>query len=230
MKHRRVSKWMLNSLFAVVVLVSGYFIWPGSRVASITVTGTQTLTPAAVAAYSGFRENQTVLEAQWFIDDATERLQSKFPQIAGIHVTFSSGNQLELAVTEHPIVAYVETAEATYPIVANGYVVKESAISTLGSVPLLRGFDDEERRNVFFQQFSQVTPEIRNTIAEVVRQNDESKPYLTTLYMQDGNQVLLHYDAFFEKLNYYRGMLQEIGTQRGVVDLTIGAYFTPYSD
>lgn len=229
MIHRdmTVSEKIIAFILVVCLCVTSYMVLPISRVSAIQVVGNKRIPETTLQELSGVHLNQLVMSAQVLAPMASENMKQSHARLKDVQFVVESGNVLQIKVEEYPTVAYVEVGDIYYSVLGNGVALEEtSGVTDLGALPVLKWYGDMESLEVAVRQLAQVDESIRLHVSEMVYHSEDK--LLLTLYMNDGNQIKVNYTDFASKLTYYNSMKNHVSGQKGVFDLTVGAYFTPY--
>lgn len=137
-------------------------------------------------------------------------------------------------IEEYKKVAYISEDNVFYPVLENGYVVKENS-GTIEPIdaPVFVNFDDEEIRKRLLTELAKLDSSILTLISEI-NSNGPKDPYGITLYMNDGYEVRAEITSLAKKLNYYPSIVAQIeeseNLEKGIIDIEVGTYYRPFSD
>lgn len=96
-------------------------------------------------------------------------------------------------------------------------------------VPIAAGFTTKELRKQLSSQLLQIDSTVYQLISEV-HLPDKKNPDSAVLYMDDGYEVHASLSTMADKLSYYPDIVNELtGSEKGIIDVEVGTYFTPYS-
>lgn len=225
MQRRLISLLLLFS-FAILVVV--YFITPLSKVGRITVIGTNEVTDQAVIDASQIRSGDSLWETFFSQKKRETLVKNQLPQVKSMKIEFDGLNSYELVVSEYKTVAYLEKENEYFNILENGKIVNESRKVSIGNPPIFIKFKEGKALNKMIEQYQLLNENIHNSISEVEYTPSKTDEYLITLYMNDGNQVVASITSFAEKMIYYPDIVQKIGEGKGVINIEVGVYFTPF--
>lgn len=221
----RVEKSVSFILF-VMLVVFLYLSLPISRIQAVYVMNVGDVTQQSIIEASQVKVNQHYFETLFFSDGITHRIQEKIPKVKTVTYRLDESNQLTLSIEEHPVIAVAQINDMQQSLLKSGQFSSDYVQKYTGSVPTLVWNGSQDSLNRFANEFSKLDDAIRRQVASAVYY--ETDQLMTTLYMQDGNQVKVNYTEFYKKLDYYTQFVQNIGAQKGVFDLTVGIFFTPY--
>lgn len=215
-------------LLAILMCVTTYFVLPISRVSQIVVSGVNDVNAEEVVKASQVVPNQTILST-WFLENQIkERLKQSFLRIDTIDLTIQGNNVYHIGIKEYETIATVELGRDYYSVLASGVVLQENNDKYIGSVPTFKWQGTIETLNIAAVEFAKVPDVLRKQVSEIVY--NEKDKLVMTLFMNDGNQVKVNYTDFAKKFSYYDSMKKIVDGKKGIVDLTVGAYFVPYSE
>lgn len=226
-KREKTLYIILMVVFSVVLLLSLYTISPLSKVDEISTAGNTFLTDQAIIDSSGLSSGMSLWNILFKRNDFESQLVSSEPQVESAELQIDSLNDLSITISEIPIVAYLVQDDALYPVLENGEKVDEASSATHGNAPLLLNFDEENLED-FINSYVTLDSTIKQLVSEVRFAPTESNPNRIIFYMNDGNQVYASINTFAERMAYYLSMTEAVGDAKGVYQLEVGAYFTPF--
>lgn len=225
MQRRLISLLLLFS-FAILVVV--YFVTPLSKVGRITVIGTNEVTDQSVIDASQIRSGDSLWETFFSQKERESLVKNQLPQVKSMKLEFDGLNSYELVVSEYKTVAYLEKENEYFNILENGKIANESRKVSIGNPPIFIKFKEGKALNKMIEQYQLLNENIHNSISEVEYTPSKTDEYLITLYMNDGNQVVASITSFAEKMIYYPDIVQKIGEGKGIINIEVGVYFTPF--
>lgn len=220
-----LEKWIALILF-LSLCITTYFITPFSRVSTLTVIGTTDIDSEKVKLVSGVMPNQTLLSAWLQIDKVKQVIKDTFLRVDTVDISFSHDNTYQISIKEYDTIATVNTDNQYYSVLASGIVLQENSRKYIGNVPIVKWAGKIETLEIAMREFAKVEPMLRFQVSEIVY--NETDKLVMNLYMADGNQIKVNYTEFATKMNYYQTMKTIIKDKKGIIDLTVGAYFSPY--
>ncbi|MGX7092441.1 cell division protein FtsQ/DivIB [Hutsoniella sourekii] len=161
-----------------------------------------------------------------------KKMKSELPALESI--VFKRENlALVIQVKEYDIVAVAQDQGQYLPLLSNGSILplepeQELSSGILDQVPVLVGFEGQGKLAPLANDL------LRNLNGEILGQMDtiylipsSEKPNAVEIHMKDGNIVKGIISTLAQKMIYYPQMLEQIQGKRGVINLEVGAYFTP---
>lgn len=224
--YRRLVSLLFLFSFAILIVV--YFITPLSKVDQVSVSGTKEVTDQAIIDASQIRSGDSLWETFFSRNKIETTVKKQLPQVKSMKLTFTSINSYELVVSEYKTVAYLEKGDEYYNILSNGKIVNESRKVSIGNPPIFVNFKEGKALNKMLEQYQVLNENIHNSISEIEYTPSKTDDYLITLYMNDGNQVVASIVSFAEKMVYYPDIVEKIGEEKGIINIEVGIYFTPF--
>jgi len=211
--------------FAAIFLT--LLLSPISAVKNIEVTGNSDLSKkevlAAAKIHSRMSISELFTEQHFFIDSA-----KKNPQISQLQIKYLAANVVQIHVKEIVKVGFVKVNDKYYYVLADGrYIAAPLGEFDQRNLPLYDNFKSHAKLKLVTQQVGELSPALRNGISEVLWSPTKENAARVMLIMDDGNEVLVNANSLAKNMQYYPGMAVQV-TEKGVVDLQVGAYFQPY--
>ena len=232
LRHRRKKRAnkraiMLLLVFFILLILVLYFLSPLSDINKIEVSGNQYVTDEIIISSSGLSKETSI----WKVDKekVTKKLK-KLPEIDTVSISVKMPNTVEIEVTEYHRLGYVVKGSEFLPIVSSGVILDalENGMTPVHA-PLLIGFKEGKALKALVEALDKLPEEINNAISEIHYTPTDSDEYHLTLYMNDGYEVSATSRTLAEKLVYYPSIVSQLdGKVKGIIDLNVGSYFTPY--
>ncbi len=206
-----------------------YLMSPLSQVMHYKVVGSESLSADTALDAAQLKVGQPLLTTMHQADYFSHVAEERNPQIAGLKFELRADNTIEVKVNEIVKVGYVKSNDHYYPILANGKMLKDGEVNQpIGGLPLYDNFKSDSDLKPVLAQFGKLPLALRRSVSEIVgAPTYQTKPRLE-LFMNDGNEVLISADELASKLKYYPAMAATLDDKKGIADLQVGAYFTPY--
>lgn len=223
-----VSEKVVGLIFLVCLIITTYMVLPISRVSRVEVVGVKDLDAAKVTEVSGVIPNQ-LLVSTWLDSDAIKtRIKNAYYRAGDVSVQIAENNVVQLHVSEHTSIAYVDLGAVYYTVLSNGVVLEEKLDKYIGTIPIVTWEGDIETLEIMARELAKIPESMRQEISEITYKSEDR--LVMTIYLFDGNKIVTNYTDFSRKLSYYPSMKTAIGDKKGTIDLTVGAYFVPYSE
>ncbi|MBM7705329.1 cell division protein FtsQ [Chryseomicrobium aureum] len=216
---------ILLFLFFTVLLLVLYLQSSISKIQQITVEGTYIVDEQQLLDASSLEIGQSLWS---FRASAIEDLLVESPGIEQAEVSRKRWSEVVVTVSEYQPVAFRQTDDSLL-LLENG---EEMSAQFAGSLfgPALQNFDNKEVEQKLISELGKLTQQTRLLISEIASTPSASDPNLVTLYMNDGNTVIVSALDFSEKLSFYPSVLQQIPVgEKGIVDMEVGTFFESYS-
>lgn len=223
--QRYIPILMINILF---IIIMGYFISPLSKVGTISVEGTQFVYDQTVLDESKVKTGESVIELAQNTERIEKTITNNIPQVSKTKVAISGFNEVVIQVEEFGTVAYIAQDGSYLRVLENGKVLDDVYTVSLGNQPVLSKFDEGKALDLMIEELGELEPSILNLISEVELVEHRSNSLFIQVYMNNGNRVLSSIPNFSEKIPYYPQMVAAVAGQKGVFDMEVGVYFTPF--
>ncbi|MBE1553555.1 cell division protein FtsQ/DivIB [Sporosarcina limicola] len=228
-RRRKTNKKFrfILTVFIVALLAVLYLQSPLSKVDSISVMGAVLQDPDFYKVQSGL----TVGSPFWSfssgeIKDALEKIDG----VQGVTVSRKWLRDIEIIISEWKTVAYIEEDGQYSLLLENGETLPAGMLLPEAEAPVLNNIKDLGIQKRLIAQLLKMDENIYQIISEIIYEGTEVDPDRLTVYMDDGNEVRAVISTFAESMVYYPDMIAQLnGYEKGIIDIEIGAYFTPFS-
>lgn len=218
----------LYAFFVLGLSTSGYLLSPYGRVNQLYVEGETIVPEQLIMEASQITSKQTVIGTLSNRVAIEAQIQAALPQIRMADVGIQGINDIVVHVADYQTVAYIDNGNRYQSVLENGVILLDDLTVPLGNRPLIKGFESGSTLNKFITEFSKASSDIQDSISEITYKGSEENPYSITIHMNDGNQVKANLNEFISKMNYYPVILEELGSQKGIIDMEVGVFFTPF--
>ncbi|MDN6640243.1 MAG: FtsQ-type POTRA domain-containing protein [Tetragenococcus sp.] len=225
--HKRLFTIII--IFTIPLLLTLYYISPLSSLAAVNVTGNQNVASQKIVASSGLQVKQNLWGQYFDRDQFSQRIIKKFPRIKEAQIKFSSLNQFKIDVTEHQEVSLLSKDGEYFPILENGQVVNEPEEKADKDKIILEDFTQRDQIMPTIENYHELPKEIQSGISQINYTPSENNDELLTLFMNDGNRVILNISNMDEQMNYYPQVAEEM-EGKGVIDMEVGIFAHPYDE
>lgn len=213
-------------MFFLLIVCVIYFQSPLSHVNKITVKGNGYLTQNEIIIKSELSSEENI----WGIDE--EKIAQKIDELeqiksSTVHIEWP--NNILIEVNEWRRVAYYKKDLDFFPILENGDMLNQKEENIPVHAPLLFEFSDGDTLERMVQELIKLPEEIVRSISEIYLTPTSNDPLAVTVYMNDGFEVKATIRTFSTKMSHYPSIVSQLDPNiKGVIDLTVGAYFNPY--
>lgn len=214
----------------IIIAIMGYFISPLSKVGTVSVEGNQAVYVQEIIDESGIRGGDSLIETVREKEATGSHLVDGLPQVSDATVEVSGFNDITIRVKEFNTVAYIAKDSSYLRVLENGTVLDDVYSVSIGNQPVLTKFEEGDTLDQMIEQLSKVDMPILNLISEIELITNRTNPLFIRVYMNNGNRVLSSIPTFAEKIPYYPQMVQAVNGKKGVFDMEVGVYFTPFVD
>ncbi|NEW62941.1 FtsQ-type POTRA domain-containing protein [Granulicatella sp. zg-ZJ] len=228
--HRDMTVYekRIGFILFILLCIFAYFVVPFSRISTISVIGNKDTDAQSIEASANVVPNDLILSLWLRQNSIKENIKKQQARVADVAIRLEAGNVFQIQVTEYDTIAYVEQNEDYYTILSSGIVLKEESKKYLGTVPIVKWEGTIQTLEIMAKELAKLTSDIRDSISDI--NYKESDKLALTIFMNDGNQIKANYTNFASKLEYYKGMKSVLEGKKGIIDLTVGAYFVPYKE
>ncbi|MCZ2258870.1 cell division protein FtsQ/DivIB [Sporosarcina sp. G11-34] len=214
-------------IFIVALLAILYFQSPLSRIKEIAVSG-------AILKNSEYYEEKSGLVVDnplWgFRTTSAEDLLMKQELVQKASISRKWPNKVKIEIVEWKTIAYLEDRGLYNLLMENGEVFPGDALLLESDIPVLNNFGSAKVIKQVSAQLLKLDSDVYHLISEIVFTGTEEDPEKLTIYMDDGYEVRAILSTLSEKMDYYPDVTAQLnGLEKGVIDMEVGTYFTPYS-
>ncbi|MFS0574345.1 cell division protein FtsQ/DivIB [Sporosarcina sp. 179-K 3D1 HS] len=228
-RRRRTNKKFLSilAIFVLALLAILYFQSSYSKVDRIQVVGAQLHDSEDYIRQSGLQEGDPI----WgFNLEEVEKAVSGLDGVQKAEVSRKWLRDIEITVTEWKTVAYLYDGNQYELLLENGDLFKDG-VKMEKEAPILNNFDDAAIREEMTDQLLQMDSDVYDAISEIIYEGTEEDPDRLQVYMNDGYEVRAVISSFADKMKYYPQVTAQLqGHEKGVIDMEVGTYFTPFSE
>lgn len=228
-RRRRTNRKFIFivTVFLIALLIILYFQSPFSRIDKISVEGASIHKPSFYTDRSELQVNDSLWG--FSVKDVEKRLE-KLEGVQKAAVSRKWLNGVTIAVTEWRPIAYIEDDGHYGLLLENGDVFTPDKLSPEEDAPILNGFTDSGVKKRMTAQLLKMENEVYQLISEIIYTGKKEKPNHITVFMDDGYEIKAVIPTFAEKMVYYSDIIAQLnGQEKGVIDMEVGTYFTPYS-
>jgi len=222
---RRLS--LLLGIFGLVILVMVYLVSPLSHVASVTVSGRETLSAKQVRTALDLQPGDSIFDVVGHEATIAKRGPRQNTRLKKVAVTFHAPNRVTVRVREYVTAGYVMKQGQYYEVLENGVVSQQSVTQPESGTPVYGNFTSAKTLHRMILQYAQLQATIKRNISEIHDAPTKADPDRVHLFMNDGNEVYARIGTFANKMAYYPSIASKM-KQKGIVNLEVGAYSAPF--
>ena len=115
------------------------------------------------------------------------------------------------------------------PILESGVVVNEPSDQPLEGLPILESFSDQSKIKEVLTAYQKLSQEIREGISQIKYTPRDSNDELLTIYMNDGNQVIVNISNMASQMQYYPQIAKDL-KEDSIIDMEVGIFTYPISN
>ncbi|MCG7342784.1 FtsQ-type POTRA domain-containing protein [Sporosarcina sp. ACRSL] len=227
-RRRKTNKKFLFiiAVFCIALLVLLYFQSPLSKIGEVKVVG------AMLNDDRYYYEKSGILEGSSFWGFETKEVEKELSKLEGVNtvaVTRKWMRDIEISIDEWNTVAYMESGGEYELLLENGDLFPSGG--NYPNVPILNHVDNPKLRSKLTSQLLKMDKNVLQLISEIIYTGTEENPDTIVAYMDDGYEVHAILQTFAEKMDYYPDIISQLGgLEKGVVNMEVGIFFTPYSE
>ena len=208
-----------SALFLVLYLQSSI-----SKIQIVTIAGNEIIEAQEIENVSTLKKGESLWS---FTTSSIEEKIAQHSAIQEVNVSRKRWSEVVITVQEFQPIGFRGTDETRLLLENGAEVTSGDAGSMFG--PALGEFDNNKVEKKVIVELGKLAPENRMLISEISSSPSESDPNLITLFMNDGNTVILSALDLSEKMDFYPSVLQQIPIgQKGIVDMEVGTFFESY--
>src|SRR5699024_499429 len=149
------------------------------------------------------------------------------PRVKEAKIQFSSLNTFKLSLTEYQEVALLVDGKKYLPILEDGTIIRQSQSKADQGKIILENFSDQKKILATLKQYHQLSKALQSSVSQIEATPRADNDELLTLFMNDGNQVIVNISKLAEQLSYYPQVAKEMD-EKGIVDMEVGIFAHPY--
>ncbi|CAM3086679.1 cell division protein FtsQ/DivIB [Filibacter tadaridae] len=229
-RRRKANKKFLFILtvFVCALLAILYFQSPLSRIGKISVNSTLLHDQAFYIGMSGLAPDEPLWD---FNSSDVEKKLKKVEGVKAVSVSRKKFRDITIKITEWDTVAYLEDEGEFSLLLENGEVFPNAKLIPQEEAPVLKDFGDSTVRKRLTKQLLEIDDHVYQLISEIIFAGKKEDKDSIILYMDDGYEVRADLSTFAERMNYYPRVIAQLnGIEKGVIDMEVGVFFTPYSE
>lgn len=232
----KVKILVLYLVLYLSMLWAGWQIMPFNKVNQLLVEGHQYLTVETVLEGVDIEGYDAVKSILAYRPELENHILTNHPLLKDVKISRDSWKYLTFTVQEHEIVGRIRRNNLIYPLLSNGQIIETPVeLATLQSeayhyLPLIEGNFSPTNLENLGQSIEQIEPSIVSQFTTIHAAEDADQPEHIIVEMEDGNQIYAVIPTFAQKVNFYPNIVNQLEGRQGVIDLEVGAYFTPYSN
>lgn len=227
-KKLRGRLLLIVSLYLLPLTASLYYISPLSKLSAITVEGTTVTEKEALISSSQLKEQEGLWPQFFNRKSLVASIEAENPRVKSAEIGLKHWNQFAITVQEYPEVAYLVKGNQYLPILENGLVLQEPRKEVSNGRVILENYSDETRILDTLEAYRELPSEIQDAISQIKYAPSKKNRELLTIFMNDGNQVLVGISKLTTQMKYYLQVAKEMD-EKGVIDMEVGIFSYPYS-
>lgn len=220
----------LVTVFIILGCWFVYLISPLSHVKSVDIKGNDDLVAQTILDKSAVKKGESIPDILFDKKTYEDQIKKSHPQIKDAKIKIDHYNEVTILIKEYRTVAFLMEDNEYRRVLETGKILEEKESHSHGNYPIISNFDEGDALNQMIKELDQVDQPILTLISEIELTPSDTNPLLVKVFMNSGNIVKASIPDFAEKMNYFPQMVQAAENRKGVFDLEVGAYFTPFSE
>lgn len=213
----------------IPLLIVLYFVSPLSRLANVVVKGNQEVSAEAILENSDLAVNEEIWPQFFERNQSVAAIKKELPRIKNASISLSGINRFDITVTEFQEVALLAKDGGYAPVLENGAVLEDISEQPEEGLPVLENFSAEDKIKATLSAYQELSSEIRDGISQIKYTPRDSNDELLTLFMNDGNQVIVNISNMVSQMQYYPQIAKDL-TEDSIVDMEVGIFTYPISN
>ena len=226
-KKLRKRLLILVVIFLVPLLGSLYYISPLSKVSEVVVAENPLTPKEALIESSQIVKNERLWPQFFARQRIATAIEKANPRVKKATITLQQWNQLHLHVEEYSESAYLVKGNDYLPILENGTILQEPRKEVTKGRVIVENFTDETLILETLKQYKELPEEIQDAISQITYAPSKNNEELLTIFMNDGNQVIVGISKLADHMKYYLQVAKEM-SEKGVIDMEVGIYSYSY--
>lgn len=226
-------------LLAVFVGIATIFILcfkdllPYNRINHIQVAGNDMVSSQEIIQASKLHHLDRVDRVYAQEKDIKKMMKKSLPMLDTINFERKNWQTLQVNVTEYDMIALMESQGVITPVLSSGELLSFEGQNVngeylRGELPLLADFDQKSKiSDLSNNALRKLDEDTLQNIEKISYVQDTDKQNAIIVDMKDGNQVHAIINTFAQKMAYYPQMIDQLEGRKGIINLEVGAYFTP---
>jgi cell division protein FtsQ len=220
---------LIIGVLLVPLLFILYYVSPLSKLADITVAGNDQVSSQEIIEQSKLEKGEGIW-SQYFDREQTEQtIKKELPRVKNVQITITSLNHFNIHVSEYQEVALLASNDQYSPILESGVVIDEPSEQPTKGLPILESFKDQAKIKEILTAYQKLSQEIQEGISQIKYTPRDSNNELLTIYMNDGNQVIVNISNLASQMQYYPQIVKDL-KEDSIIDMEVGIFTYPISD
>lgn len=228
-KQLRRRLVFLTVLFLVPLLGTLYYVSPLAALSKVQVSGNQHISEQEIIKSSELTLHENLWK-QYFTRKTNEKkIENSSVRIQKATISLTNFNQMQVQIKEYQEVALLSKDDLYYPIFENGEIAKEGTKEASEEKIIFEDFEKPKMILETLTEYNKLSNEIQQGISQMKLSPSKTNEELLTIYMNDGNEVIVNISNLSSQMTYYPQVAKEMD-EKGVVDMEVGIFTYPYPD
>lgn len=232
MREKRRKKanrkfFFVVGLFVIALLTVLYFQSSFSKIDKVEVKGAYLYDKNDYLQRSGVQSGDKL----WgFTKNNVKNKLEEMDGVQKVEVARKWFRDVAISIVEQRPIAYLEIEDKYGILLDNGEVLQPEELVIEENAPVLNGFTNTDLQKQVTTQLTSMENDVYQLISEIIYTGTEDMPDSITVYMNDGYEIKALLSTFADKMVYYSEIVAQLANEeKGVIDMEVGTFFTPYS-
>jgi len=222
----RLRRAFFSLMIVIVILTVIYFASPLSKLGVVHFDGLVTISRSELISLMAIDEDELFISIS--LGEIRADIENH-PIVNEVSVSRSGINRLHIKVVEHIVVVCALVEGDMFHILSDGVLIHEDdGMRANCDELMIQGLTDEEVEadvpSLFVRQLMEVDPEVKNSIEFIRHAPEYGDIHRFSLFMIDGNTIIVSSHTMADRLNLYPRLLSYIEPgQTGTFHLDIGS-------
>lgn len=232
-RQKRIQYTVITVLVLLIVIFLLYMFTPLSKISNVNIEGNHNVSKSQINKALNVKSTSRMYT---FSKGKAKTNLKKNKLIKDVSITKQLPNTLNVKITEYQVVGLTKNKDKYVPVLEDGKELKDYDGNISHDGPIIDGFKGDKKEKII-QALSEMSPKVRNLIAEVNYAPDKNKQNRIKIFTKDDIQVIGDITTIADKMKYYPQMSESLSRSDsgdlktdGYIDLSVGASFIPYQN
>ncbi|MGF3226789.1 cell division protein FtsQ/DivIB [Facklamia sp. P12932] len=228
--------FILYLIIYSLMVWSGWQILPYDNVNTLSVSGNQILQSESILNGVKIHSMDKAKDILKWRKEIEDHILTNNPLLEDVRIQRDDWKAINIIVKEQKIVGIYSSNGKNYALMSKGYTSDEAVIQNqliaeqMAQLPLIEGEFSETALKQLAIALDQFDTSILERVEKITPSSKPGKEGYIEIKMKDGNLIKAVSSTVVEKINYYPKMLEQLNNRKGIIDLEVGAYFTPMAN
>lgn len=229
----RLRRAFFSFFVMIIILTATYFASPLSKLGVVYFDGLVTISRSELISLMEIDEDQLFISIS--LSDIRDNIENQ-PIVSEANISRSWINRLHIQIVEHTVAVCALVEGDMFHILSDGVMIHEDVGMRANCDELMiQDLTNEEVEadvpGLFVRQLMNVDPEVKGLIQIIEYAPAYGDIHRFSLFMIDGNTVIVSSHTMPEQLNLYPILLSYMESgQTGTFHLDVGEFFIPHGN